>query len=160
MPTYLFGSAGNGAVIKDGLSDAIRHILRNMEDGIGDRVLERVEDIVDRARPQVPVRTGKLAASLDPYIRSSETEIAVGARMGGTRAPYAFKVRFKRARQLAFGKRRKGVRVAELQGPRMYANASQYAGQNVFQVLIRRPMLLDVDELAKDVADGLAEAAR
>lgn len=162
MPTYLFGSVGNGAVIKDGLSDVINHMLRNLDDGIAQRVLDRVEGIVAQAEPQVPVLTGKLRASLDSYVRASESDIAVGARMGGSRAPYAFKVRFKRAKRLAFGNpRRKGVRVADLQGPRQYApGITPYAGQNVFQVLIRRPILQSVDALAEDVVAAMVEAAK
>ena len=158
MPVYIFGDTQNGAIVHDGLADAVKRILDKLDDGVGARVLERVEDIVDTARPQVPVKTGKLRASLDSYIRTTESDIAVGAKMGGTRAPYAYQVAFKRPRRLALGPRRKGVLASQVFGPRQYDVPTENAGKNVFATLIRRPMQRAIDEVANDVVAAMVEA--
>ena len=163
MTTYKFGDDKNGAVIKDGLTDQIDAILNNLQGGIGSRVKTRVEAIVKRALPQIPVRSGDLKASTETYVRLTETEITVGAGMGHHgKAPYAYKVKFSKGlnkRERSKVSRGKSLTYRRMMEADELAN-SPYAGKSVFQSLIRKPMDAAVTELHNDVLDAMVEGAK
>ena len=88
---------------------------------------EELDDIEAAAAQAMPVRSGKLRASLQRYTNIGHDEVRSGLRMGSTAAPYAYKVKF--------------------------AKGTPLAGRSVFQELLRKPAVAAIDEVVGELAD-------
>ncbi len=118
---------GMDATLSDGLEDALRRIV-DRATGTAGRVLgETLDGIEAAASNAMPVKTGKLRASLERYTNVGRNEVRSGLRLGSDRAPYAYKVKF--------------------------AKGTPQAGKNVFQELIRKPAVAAIDKVVGELAD-------
>lgn len=127
MSTTRIQIGGMDATLSDGLEDALRRIVERAT-GTAGRVLgAKLDDIEAAAAQAMPVRSGKLRASLQRYTNIGHDEVRSGLRMGSTAAPYAYKVKF--------------------------AKGTPLAGRSVFQELLRKPAVAAIDEVVGELAD-------
>ena len=148
-------------MLDDKLSDTIRKMIEEGPARIAKPLLDVTEQIADDALDLVPVRSGKLKASVQAFSRIFPEEVRAGVRMGNASAPYGYKVKF--AAGLTKAERRKmdkgrSIPYARLMAADM-ATSHKFAGVNVFKAVVRDPALAAVDRLIVELGPAFVGAA-